>query len=291
MKIILSRKGFDSTAGGYPSPIIDGCELVSFPIPENMDKVYDSYKSVYGSSYNNHVTQKGISYNVLLNLLLHQRNPKLVLEEKRIDIDKANCHYDPQILSKATQVITPKYTGLFGQSGNALAHLKNEGVDVGDIFLFYGWFRDTTYTPERGYRYIANTDKHIIWGWFEIGGCRNANNVIDADDISLRQHPHSFNKDKSTGNIIYLASDKLTMLPDLPGAGVFKYHKKLVLTKDGMSRSKWDLPSFFKGNVSCHNADCFKNDYFQSRGRGQEFVLDANKGVLQWAEEILKTAL
>ncbi len=32
MKLILSRKGFDSAAGGCPSPIIDGRPL-SMPIP------------------------------------------------------------------------------------------------------------------------------------------------------------------------------------------------------------------------------------------------------------------
>jgi len=41
MKIILSRKGFDSSAGGYPSPlIIEENQLVSFPIPEGNDINY-----------------------------------------------------------------------------------------------------------------------------------------------------------------------------------------------------------------------------------------------------------
>ncbi|MEA2089068.1 MAG: hypothetical protein U9O55_04515 [Patescibacteria group bacterium] len=33
MKIILSRKGFDSAMGGYPSPIINK-KIISMPIPE-----------------------------------------------------------------------------------------------------------------------------------------------------------------------------------------------------------------------------------------------------------------
>jgi hypothetical protein len=32
MKVILSRKGFDSEYGGGPSPILDGKRLVSLPI-------------------------------------------------------------------------------------------------------------------------------------------------------------------------------------------------------------------------------------------------------------------
>lgn len=35
MKIILSRKGFDSSAGGYPSVhFVENGRLLSFPIPE-----------------------------------------------------------------------------------------------------------------------------------------------------------------------------------------------------------------------------------------------------------------
>lgn len=32
MKVILSRKGFDSTYGGYPSLILPDGELISLPI-------------------------------------------------------------------------------------------------------------------------------------------------------------------------------------------------------------------------------------------------------------------
>src|SRR5947208_1378868 len=34
MRIILSRKGFDSSLGGLPSPVLPNGELVSLPIPE-----------------------------------------------------------------------------------------------------------------------------------------------------------------------------------------------------------------------------------------------------------------
>ncbi|WP_311061003.1 hypothetical protein [Pseudomonas aeruginosa] len=35
MKLIFSRKGFDSSAGGVPSPIVEG-RPISFPIPTRM---------------------------------------------------------------------------------------------------------------------------------------------------------------------------------------------------------------------------------------------------------------
>ncbi len=39
MKIIISRKGFDSGSGGYPSPILPSGELCSLPIPEPMPDI------------------------------------------------------------------------------------------------------------------------------------------------------------------------------------------------------------------------------------------------------------
>ena len=38
MKLVFSRKGFDSSAGGFPSPIING-KAISLPIPYRNSKV------------------------------------------------------------------------------------------------------------------------------------------------------------------------------------------------------------------------------------------------------------
>ena len=39
MKIILSRKGFDSGYGGMPSPILPNGIMLSMPIPSNGFKI------------------------------------------------------------------------------------------------------------------------------------------------------------------------------------------------------------------------------------------------------------
>ncbi len=39
MKIILSRKGFDSSAGGVPSPIFPDGGLLSLPIPDKASQI------------------------------------------------------------------------------------------------------------------------------------------------------------------------------------------------------------------------------------------------------------
>ena len=48
MKVILSRKGFDSSNGGCPSPILSDGTLLSLPIPSADRDTYDdlSYQSV-----------------------------------------------------------------------------------------------------------------------------------------------------------------------------------------------------------------------------------------------------
>ena len=287
MKVILSRKGFDSTAGGYPSPILDARELISFPIPENTDddKVLPDYYNLPKIRYADHKTSQGITYLELLSQLLPPNNQEIKLEGKpSIQLDnQAFCHYDPQIYNPSTHSETPKYKGLFGQSEIALRHLENNKVGAGDLFLFFGWFRDTKRKPDGTYKYVRGTDKHVIWGWLEV------ERVIDVkhdkvQDSDLRKHPHfSLERDE---NKVFVSKDKLSFLPDLPGAGVFQYHDKLVLTKKGMSRSKWDLPAYFKGKISYHSEASFKKDYFQSAGRGQEFVVDADAEIMKWVKDL-----
>ena len=49
MKIILSRKGFDSANGGIVSPISEDGAMISFPIPSNDVDTYDSLCLLYTS--------------------------------------------------------------------------------------------------------------------------------------------------------------------------------------------------------------------------------------------------
>ena len=39
MKVILSRKGFDSCYGGHPSPILPDGRMISLPIPSSEDLI------------------------------------------------------------------------------------------------------------------------------------------------------------------------------------------------------------------------------------------------------------
>ena len=73
MKIILSRKGFDSANGGIVSPIMEDGTIISFPIPSNDKDTYDA------------LTYGGQSYTKILEDLKYKGKP--------------TCHIDPDLSS------------------------------------------------------------------------------------------------------------------------------------------------------------------------------------------------
>ncbi|MCB2087741.1 MAG: hypothetical protein R3E18_06640 [Sphingomonadaceae bacterium] len=112
MKIIFSRKGFDSAAGGGPSPIVNGKPL-SLPIPAGA-----ASRTTYGA----------------LGLGDH------AARSSRGRLGPCDlCHHDPMFL--------PDGTCLFGQVGAAQTHLENQRVGVGDVFLFFGLFQEPGGNP------------------------------------------------------------------------------------------------------------------------------------------------
>jgi len=50
MKIIFSRKGFDSSTGGVPSPIFPDGKILSLPIPDKLSPI--KYKDINWNQYN-----------------------------------------------------------------------------------------------------------------------------------------------------------------------------------------------------------------------------------------------
>lgn len=104
VKVIFSRKGFDSAAGKAPSPIIDG-EPISLPIP---------------------TTRRSETTYLALGL------GKIVEQMTKGRIGASNlCHEDPMFHNGRW---------VFGQTGAAQSHLERNGVGVGDVFLFFGLF-------------------------------------------------------------------------------------------------------------------------------------------------------
>ena len=117
MKLILSRKGFDSSAGGMPSPIFPDGRMVSLPIPDERSQV--SYADI---SYS------GASLGPLVAQLTDGQIPA-----------HYRAHIDPDLAKNSL----PRLAGwrpIFGQTGPAQGHLRNNGVGLGDLFLFFGLF-------------------------------------------------------------------------------------------------------------------------------------------------------
>ena len=110
MRIIFSRKGFDSGSGGGSSPIVDGVP-VSLPIPD----------------------RKGIARTTYGDLGLAEHAAQASRGAYGAD---SLCHHDPMFIDDADG----QGRCIFGQVGAAQTHLANHGVGRGDVFVFFGRF-------------------------------------------------------------------------------------------------------------------------------------------------------
>lgn len=275
MKIILSRKGFDSESGGYPSPILPNGRMISLPIPDSKaPAVYDGLKLNSTTTYFD---------------LMKSLNPKIHSTNEWEELTKeTKCHLDPDIYTNVLKR-DDGWKGLFGQVSGAQTHLKNQGVKEDDIFLFFGWFRKTIYKDDKLiYDPEDKHGRHIIFGYLQIGEIKK----VDQDAVVpkwIEYHPHNIVSRGTVENTIYVARDTVDWNDNIMGYGAFDYNKQLVLSKEGHTRSCWDLPDIFRNvYISYHTENSWKEDYFESAGRGQEFVVDANEDVVNWAKNLIR---
>ena len=63
----------------------------------------------------------------------------LVSDLSKTATKQSTAHLDPDL--DRTTLRRWRWRPAFGQSGAAATHLKNQNVDCGDLFLFFGWFR------------------------------------------------------------------------------------------------------------------------------------------------------
>ena len=117
-KIILSRKGFDSSNGGAASPIFPDGSMFSLPIPASKAPV----------------TFDDVQYN-------GGRLGEIVKSLTRGKVSgKRTTHLDPDLCSESRERL-PGWKPAFGQVGAALSHLENNQVSKGDLFLFLAGLR------------------------------------------------------------------------------------------------------------------------------------------------------
>lgn len=264
MKVILSRKGFDSEYGGQPSPILPDGTLLSFPIPQENDT--EKFSSIY---YNDR------SYFDIIKEL--KPNNRQIYPE-------ASAHLDPDLKFDVSKERVENWKPIFGQSGAAQSVLRKHNLKQNDLFLFFGWFRETEmFKGKLRYKIGKNIDKHLIFGYLQIDKIYNHRKDFPS---YARKHSHASNKER-VNNCIYVANESLSFNDKLSGAGYFKYSDRLCLTKAGMSRSKWDLPEIFKKfQIEYHKPTSFKDDYFKSAHKGQEFVIKEHPDLTLWTENL-----
>lgn len=264
MKVILSRKGCDDRYGGCPSPIFPDKTMLSLPIPGLGSLTYSELE------YN------GLSY-------------KDILKQLKTSFLHEKCHLDPDIRENVRKIPAKNWQAAFGQTDKAQTHLENQKVGVGDLFLFFGTFQEVDFVNGIIKKQKLSTARHIIFGYLQIGEILKGENVE-----KCIWHPHADRRiHPEKNNTIYLASKKLIINgydSGKKGYGTFDYSPSRVLTKHGMSKSRWELPDFFKTvPISCHSSDSFKSNYFQSVCIGQEIVIEANRNVISWTKKIIES--
>ena len=270
MKLILSRKGFDSQSGGCPSPIFPDGTLYSLPIPHDPSEI--TYGDLWHGDTNIGETVADLTHN--------RFGPK------------NHAHLDPDI----NPVAYPRQAGwqpLFGQSGTAQGHLDNQGIRIGDLFLFFGLFQEVEKTSS-GWRFVKDAPRqHILWGWLQIGEIHKADELAKDELPWSCYHPHRHpSRDRYSRNTLYVASGGLHLGSEsiAPGAGCFLgFHEPLVLTNpNGSGVTDWRLPQCFypdndKSPLTYHPRKFWKSEpddkyaYVQREGPGQEFVLDLDQ--------------
>lgn len=265
MRIILSRKGFDSSFGGCPSPLLDGSPL-SLPIPTRQPTL---------TKYEN----------------LRQPIPGLVSDLTRGRLTgEHNCHLDPDLDPLVLPTRAPGWRGALGQVAQAQKHLSNQGVGPGDLFLFWGLFRPVR--RQHGvWRYFGKP-VHSVFGWLQVQeAIPNPGGGPLAYHPWLSQHPHT-QQGWGDQNTIYIAHEALTgpFGGTSPGYGLFRTAFQLT-APDAPSPSIWEVPEWLHplsagtGMTYHPPSRWLEGRRLRSAARGQEFVANVSlrPDALEWA--------
>ena len=283
IQVVFSRKGFDSQYGSIASPILPNGRLLPLPIPSRHDDA-----TLADLSYADGETAR---------LITDLSGGKHSLATR--------VHLDPDLdCVKAARM--PGWRPSLGQSGAAQSHLSRRGIGQGDVFLFFGWFRQAERVAGR-WRYAPDAPNlHVLFGWLEVAEVLSI--VTQREEALVRHpwaasHPHVakpewYNDERNT---LYIAKTRSNYAAgNVAGGGRFPAMRPtLQLTKSGHSRSVWSLPSWFSPEgrtpLSYHpKATNWKDEdgsvTLRSAAKGQEFVIDgdAYPQLESWAGNLIR---
>ena len=262
-RIVLSRKGFDSSAGGRPSPILLDGRLLPLPIPQDSPSpARFADLSINGLTGTEALAKAGVPH-----------------------MAEQYCHHDPDLQQ-----------GLFGQHGPSLTELDNLGVGEGDLFLFFGWFQQPLGGQDMHHIFGWLQVAGMVRGGEAIAEhlrARGAEHPHGHGDFVAKDHNALYIGGKSL--------DAGRGDEGLPGYGMFaEEEEELVLSTPGQdNRSVWRLPEeHFRAAADAGGPFMSKRLKWirrkpllaDSGGRGQEFVLDcqAYPQVADWALGLIR---
>jgi hypothetical protein len=295
-RIILSRKGWDSKAGGWPSPILPGGFPMSLPIPDQNSGI--RYRDLYLPDGRKLVGK----------MVRQLSNGKWGPDDE--------VHLDPDIRQNAVK--RKSFQAAFGQCGAAQTHLSKQNVcsnqkgENNDLFIYFGRYREVEEQSGR-WRYRRGApDIQLIFGWLQVGEMVS---LAEEHPEWAQLHPHcrlsgivqtELGKRKVNNNTLYVARRELSF-SSRPGAGVFQRFDASTrdprrLTREDSTASIWRLPNFFRRDgLPCLSnmggktiwTDEANSWIVQRRGPGQEFVLETRgreRESLDWLKALFGTA-
>lgn len=287
MKVILSRKGMDSEYGGIPSPIIWSdlgyWKYYSLPIPtENSDIKYSDLQ---------------LFDNFTVSDFLNDLAPK----SRKYEF----CHLDPDIKESYLKERPTGWKRCFGQVKSAQSHLENNQIGIGDVFLFFGWFKRAEYKNGK-FQYIKDKDYpngfHAIYSYLQIDQIFKPNTGKTPEWLNYHPHVKYKNKEefKNDNNTVYVAAELFNYPKHFNknGSVSFVFSQDLILTKKGQpNRTLWELPLELHPNngikLSYNPSEKWTIDnnkaILKSASKGQEFIFtDFEANVQKWCVELIK---
>ncbi len=159
------------------------------------------------------------------------------------------CHHDPMFLHDGRAIL--------GQCGAAQTHLERQGVGAGDVFVFFGLFREEGGKPH-----------HRIFAYLEVEEVLPLTDAPPArvEELERLGVPHAIGL-HAANDTAYLGN----------GCTAARASDALRLTVPEGPPSLWQVPGWLRETgLSYHDrADRWREgDRLQSVARGQEFVVD-----------------
>ncbi|RBP96130.1 hypothetical protein DFO70_102457 [Cytobacillus firmus] len=291
MKLVLSRKGFDSGSGGCLSPYNhETGQYIWFPIPEKVNSYSNQIR--YPNILVKNEYLSGLNGSTLSEVYKSLKGTDRVKLRKNefasIDDNELFAHFDPMLgippwIEENEKFKIGKGFGQF----NAAPHLEKHNVNEGSVFLFFGGFQSTSHRKISG---------HYIYGWLKIKKrietYKECKEIIE--QYNLDHHPHiseaAFNRNQK--NYIFLPDKWLFEDLKIPGCGYFTtLNDSLLLSSNKESnKATWKLPIFFYQNLTQVHQKTWQHtqDGFCTvkTGIGQEFVTQLSAKGEEWFREL-----